>query len=395
MKELIRELSEKHFDEIVSIRRHIHANPELSYQEKNTSAFVAKFLSAWGIPFTENIGGYGIRAEIKGELPSSKSIALRGDMDALPIHEDNNLPFKSTVEGVMHACGHDVHTASLLGAAKILSETKTLWGGTITFVFQPAEEVLPGGALLMLKDGLFEYKKPDGIFGQHVFPELPAGKVGYRAGAYMASADELHVTITGKGGHGAKPDQCIDPILITSHLLIALQQVVSRWSNPQMPTVLSFGKIIGNGATNIIPNEVKLEGTFRTFSESWRTVAHEKIISLSKGLVEGMGGTIDFRIERGYPVVYNNPELTERAIEQAKDYLGEENVIALEMRTTAEDFAYYSQQMPGCFYRLGTSNEDGTLNAPVHNNKFAVNENALKIGMGLLAWHAIQELKLP
>jgi len=245
----------------------------------------------------------------------------------------------------------------------------------------------------MLKDGLFQDKTPDGIFGQHVFPELPAGKVGYRAGAYMASTDELYVTIKGKGGHGAKPDQCIDPILIASHLIIALQQVVSRWSNPQMPTVLSFGKIIGNGATNIIPNEVKLEGTFRTFSESWRTTAHEKIIALSKGLVEGMGGTIDFRIERGYPVVYNNPELTARAIAQAKEYLSEENVINLDMRTTAEDFAYYSQHMPGCFYRLGTSNEDGTLTAPVHNSKFAVNENALKTGMGLLAWHAIQELK--
>ena len=393
MKELIKELSEKYFDEIVSMRRYIHAHPELSYQEKNTSAFVAKRLSEWEIPYTENIGGFGIRAEIKGYLSSKKSIALRGDMDALPITEDNDLPFKSTVDGVMHACGHDVHTASLLGAAKILNETKEHWGGLVTLVFQPAEEVLPGGALLMMKDGLFRDDKPNGIFGQHVFPELPAGKVGYRAGAYMASTDELYVTIKGKGGHGAKPDQCIDPILIASHLLIALQQVVSRWSNPQMPTVLSFGKIIGNGATNIIPNEVRMEGTFRTFSESWRTLAHEKIIALAKGLVEGMGGSIDFHIEKGYPVVYNNPELTERAIAQAKDYLGEDNVIDLDMRTTAEDFAYYSQQMPGCFYRLGTSNDDGTLTAPVHNSKFAVNENALKIGMGLLAWHAIQELK--
>ena len=214
MKKLIQELSEKHFEEIVSIRRHIHAHPELSYQEKNTSAFVAKHLAEWGIPFTENIGGYGIRAEITGELASSKTIALRGDMDALPILEDNDLPFKSSVNGVMHACGHDVHTSSLLGAAKILNETKSQWGGVVTLVFQPAEEVLPGGALLMMQDGLFQDKKPNGIFGQHVFPELPAGKVGYRSGAYMASTDELYVTIRGNGGHGAKPDQCIDPILI-------------------------------------------------------------------------------------------------------------------------------------------------------------------------------------
>jgi amidohydrolase len=281
-----------------------------------------------------------------------------------------------------------------LGAGLILQRLSSELKGKVQLVFQPGEEKLPGGAKLMLEAGIFQDRQPDAIFALHVFPQMQVGHLGFRSGMYMASTDELYFTVRGKGGHAAMPHQVKDPILAASAFVVALQQVTSRLAPPTFPTVLSVGKInsIG-GATNVIPDEVKLEGTFRTFSESWRTLAHEKIISLSKGLVEGMGGTIDFRIEKGYPVVYNNPELTERSISQAKEYLGEENVIDLDMRTTAEDFAYYSQVMPGCFYRLGTSNEDGTMTAPVHNSKFAINENALKTGMGLLAWHAIQELK--
>jgi amidohydrolase len=390
MVEKIQSFAKDYLEEIISIRRHIHAHPELSFHEKETAAFVIEKLNAWGISAQAGIGGHGICAFIEGKNPSSRLYALRADMDALPIEEKNDTVYKRKQPGVMHACGHDVHTASLLGAAKILNALKSEWEGTVQLIFQPGEEVLPGGASLMIKDGVFSQQTPVGIFGQHVFPELSAGKVGFRKGAYMASADEIYITITGKGGHGAKPDQVIDPVLISAHLLVALQQVVSRWANPQMPTVLSFGKIHANGATNIIPTEIKLEGTFRTFDETWRYEAHERMKKMATGLVEGMGASIDFRIEVGYPVVFNNPELTEKAIQLSKEFLGEANVVALDMRTTAEDFAYYSQLLPGCFYRLGTASDNGTLSFPVHHPQFDINENALLTGMGLMAWLAIK-----
>lgn len=386
----IQSLAQTLLPEITAIRRHIHAHPELSFQEKETALFVKTKLTEWGIAVQSDIAGHGLVAYIHGQEPDSRLIALRADMDALPIIEENDVVYKSTREGIMHACGHDAHTASLLGAAKILFELRNEWKGTIQLIFQPAEEVLPGGASLMIDAGIFKAKKPQAIFGQHVFPELPAGKVGFRPGPYMASTDELYVTVKGKGGHGAKPDKAIDPVLISAHLIVALQQVASRWTNPQMPTVLTFGKVQANGATNIIPNEVKLEGTFRTFSESWRKEAHVRMVQLAKGLVEGMGGEVDFRIEVGYPVVMNDEQLTHSAIEAAKEYLGEENVVPLDMRTTAEDFAYYSQQMPGCFYRLGTATPDGKKTAPVHNSRFDIDEQSLLTGMGLMAWLALK-----
>ena len=386
----IQSLAQTLLPEITAIRRHIHAHPELSFQEKETALFVKTKLTEWGIAVQSDIAGHGLVAYIHGQEPDSRLIALRADMDALPIIEENDVVYKSTREGIMHACGHDAHTASLLGAAKILFELRNEWKGTIQLIFQPAEEVLPGGASLMIDAGIFKAKKPQAIFGQHVFPELPAGKVGFRPGPYMASTDELYVTVKGKGGHGAKPDKAIDPVLISAQLIVALQQVASRWTNPQMPTVLTFGKVQANGATNIIPNEVKLEGTFRTFSESWRKEAHVRMVQLAKGLVEGMGGEVDFRIEVGYPVVMNDEQLTHSAIEAAIEYLGEENVVPLDMRTTAEDFAYYSQQMPGCFYRLGTATPDGKKTAPVHNSRFDIDEQSLLTGMGLMAWLALK-----
>jgi amidohydrolase len=288
----------------------------------------------------------------------------------------------------MHACGHDVHTTCLLGALKILHELRDQIDHPIQAIFQPAEEKLPGGASLMIRDGVFA-AMPAGITGQHVYPELPAGKVGFRPGPYMASTDELYVTITGRGGHGARPQGNIDPVLIASHLIVALQQVVARWNDPQMPTVLTFGKIIGNGATNITPDSVYLEGTFRTFDETWRRKAHERILNLAHGLVEGMGGKVDFKIDVGYPVVYNDEALTARSKAKAIEYLGAEHVIDLPMRTTAEDFAYYSQLMPGCFYRLGTASPDGSNTAALHNARFNVDESAIATGAGLMAWLAI------
>jgi amidohydrolase len=389
--EQIRLLAETHFADVLAMRRHLHMHPELSYQEVETSSFVAAQLQRLGLEVQTGIGGHGLTAFIRGNNPESRLVALRADMDALPIVEQNDVDYKSKREGVMHACGHDVHTSSLLGAAIILNELRDQFEGTIQLVFQPAEEVLPGGASLMLKDGVFAKRKPQAIFGQHVYPELPAGKIGLKPGVYMASTDELYVTVKGRGGHGAKPDRNIDPVLIASHLIVALQQVVSRWSSPAMPSVLSFGKVIANGATNIIPNEVKLEGTFRTFDERWRKEAHERMIALAEGLVKGMGGEVDFRIEVGYPVLKNDESLTMRARELAIEYLGSENVIDLDVRMTAEDFAYYGHEMPGCFYRLGTASPvDESKSFSVHHPRFDIDEEALKTGMGLMAWLAIQ-----
>jgi len=389
--EQIRLLAEAHYTDVLAMRRHLHMHPELSYQEVETSSFVAAQLQRLGLEVQTGIGGHGLTAFIRGNNPESRLVALRADMDALPIVEQNDVEYKSKREGLMHACGHDVHTSSLLGAAIILNELRDQFEGTIQLVFQPAEEVLPGGASLMLKDGVFAKRKPQAIFGQHVYPELPAGKIGLKPGVYMASADELYVTVKGRGGHGAKPDRNIDPVLIASHLIIALQQVVSRWANPSMPSVLSFGKVVANGATNIIPSEVKLEGTFRTFDERWRKEAHSRMIALAEGLVKGMGGEVDFRIDVGYPVLKNDESLTTRARELAVEYLGSENVVDLDVRMTAEDFAYYGHQMPGCFYRLGTASpNDESKSYSVHHPRFDIDEEALKTGMGLMAWLAVQ-----
>jgi len=391
MKEQIQQLAKQYAQEFIEIRRHIHAHPELSFQEVETAAFVRKKLDSWGIEYTAQVGGEGVVAIVKGNNPSSRSVALRGDMDALPIEEKTGVEYQSKNIGIMHACGHDVHTTCLLGAAKILNELKDHWNGTLTLVFQPAEEKLPGGASIMLKDGLFSKEKPEKILAQHVFPELPVGKVGITPGAYMASSDELYITVKGKGGHGAKPDHTVDPVLIASHLIIALQQVVSRWSNPITPSVLTIGKVIANGATNVIPSEVTMEGTFRTFDENWRSDAHQRMIALAKGLVEGMGGTVEFRVERGYPVVYNDPEVTAVSRKIAEDYLGKDNVVTLERKATAEDFAYFSQVVPGCFYRLGTASENGDNGFSVHHPQFNIDEKAIELGMGMMAYMAIFE----
>jgi amidohydrolase len=390
MKEKIKTLAKKYLNDVIATRRHLHAHPELSYKEFNTSQYVQDKLTEYGIPFQAGVAGTGITAFIEGKNPKSKLVALRADMDALPIVEQNNVPYKSKNEGVMHACGHDVHTSSLLGAARILNELKTEWEGTVQLIFQPAEEVLPGGASLMIKEGVFAKKLPNSIYGQHVYPELPAGKIGLKPGRYMASTDELYVTVKGKGGHGAKPNRNIDPVLITSHLIVALQQVVSRWANPAMPSVLSFGKVIANGATNIIPNEVKLEGTFRTFDEQWRKEAHVRMTDLATNLVKSMGGEVDFKIEVGYPVLHNDEKLTAEAKQKAIDFLGAENVEDLELRMTAEDFAYYCHHMPACFYRLGTASpNDDSKSFSVHHPQFDIDENALEVGMGLMAWMAV------
>jgi amidohydrolase len=391
IKEKIQKLASETFDQVVGFRRHIHANPELSFKEFQTSAYIQEQLKAWGIPFS-SLANTGVVGIIQGELPSDRVIALRADMDALPILEANDKPYVSKNPGVMHACGHDVHSSSLLGTANILNQLKAEFGGTIKLIFQPAEEVLPGGASIMIKEGVLENPATQHIVGQHVMPLIDSGKVGFRSGIYMASTDELYVTVYGKGGHGAQPHQNIDPVLITAHILVALQQIVSRNADPRLPTVLSFGKVNANGATNIIPNEVKLEGTFRTLNEDWRREALVLMKKMAEGIAESMGGRCEFNIMNGYPFLINEEKLTANARAFAEEYLGKENVIDLDIWMAAEDFAYYSQVTDACFYRLGTGNAAKDTQHSVHTPNFDVDEDALRSSTGLMAYIALKQL---
>lgn len=396
MKEKIKSLSEKYFNEVVALRRHLHANPELSFEEYNTSAFVCSKLDEWGIPYKKGIVKTGIVALIEGKNSKKKTIALRADLDALPIKEESNKEYISKNIGVMHACGHDVHTSSLLGAAKILNELKNEFEGTVKLIFQPGEEKLPGGASLMINAGVLENPEPGNIFAQHVFPSMETGKVGFRPGMYMASTDEIYITVKGKGGHAAMPANYVNPLLIASKLLVALQAEFMDEKTrtiPNIPTVLAFGKITGMGATNVIPDEVKIEGTFRTMDEKWREEAHEKMKDIAAKVFTENGGSGEFNIMKGYPFLVNNEELTNRAIANAKEFLGEENVELLDLRMTAEDFAFYSQYIPACFYRLGTGNKELKITSGVHTSTFDIDEEALKTGMGLMAWLTLCELE--
>lgn len=387
----IKKTAQEILADVITNRRHLHANPELSFEEYNTSAFVKAELNKLGIPH-QDIAGTGVVGILKGTKPSDKVIALRADMDALPITEANEVDYKSKNVGVMHACGHDVHTSSLLGTARILSQLKDDFGGTIKLMFQPGEERLPGGANLMIKEGVLENPKPSAVMGQHVMPLIEAGKIGIRQGKYMASTDELYVTIKGKGGHGAQPQQNIDPVVIMAHIITALQSIVSRSADPRSPSVLSFGKVIANGATNVIPNEVYMEGTFRTLNEKWRSEAHVKMKKMAESIAEGMGGSCDFEIRKGYPFLVNEEKLTARVKEAAIDYLGEENVVDIDIWMAAEDFAYFSQASDACFYRLGTRSEARGITSSVHTPTFDIEESSLGLSTGLMAYMAVKEL---
>lgn len=385
MHSTIKALAKKYAPEFIEIRHHLHAHPELSYQEYETSKFVQNKLKEFGIPF-EVKATTGVVGLIKGKNPDKRIIALRADMDALPIKEENDVPYKSKNEGVMHACGHDVHTTCLLGAAKILQELKNEWEGTVKLIFQPGEEKNPGGAYLMIKDGVLENPKPQGILALHVHTMMDTGKLSFRGGQVMASADEIYITVKGKGGHAASPHLTVDPILISSHLIIALQQLISRNNNPFNPSVLSITSFNGGNTTNVIPNEVKMMGTFRAMDETWRFKAHDLIKKLCTDLVSSMGGTVDLHIDVGYPSVLNNEQLTATAMKKASEYLGADNVSETELRMGAEDFGYYAQQIPACFYRLGTMNAAKGITAGVHTPVFNIDENAIEVGMGMMAW---------
>ncbi|MEZ5036833.1 MAG: M20 family metallopeptidase [Chitinophagales bacterium] len=378
--------------QLIEIRRHLHTHPELSFEEKETAKFIATQLDKLGITYQKDIGGHGIVGLIKGNNPDQQTIALRADIDALPIHEKNKVSYCSVNEGKMHACGHDVHTTCLIGALKILNEIKDNFEGQIKFIFQPAEEKLPGGASILIQEGVLENPKVEKIFGEHVLPQLETGKVAFRSGISMASCDEIFITIKGNGGHGAVPNLAVDTVLIASHIVIALQQIVSRNANPIMPSVLTIGKFIANGATNVIPEEVKMEGTFRTFDEKWRADAKIKIVQIATSIAESMGAEIEIDIAHGYPFLKNDEEITQKAIANAKLYLGEQNVEELPIRMTAEDFSYYTQVVPACFYRLGTGNIEKGITSSIHTPTFDVDENCLEIGAGLMAWLAFSEL---
>jgi hippurate hydrolase len=361
----------------------LHANPELSYKEFNTSKFIQDHLQSLGIPF-KVMAETGVVALIEGKK-SNRVIALRADIDALPIQEANNVAYASKVPGVMHACGHDVHTTILLGAARILNETKAHWEGTVKLIFQPGEEKNPGGASILIKEGVLENPAPTAIIGLHVHPILETGKLSFKSGKAMASADEIYITVKGKGGHAATPHLTADTVLAASELVVALQKVVSRDKDPLSPSVLSICAINGGFTTNVIPSEVKLMGTFRAMDETWRFNAHKRMKEIADGIATSSGAEIDFKIDVGYPTVYNDPVITEKAKSIAASSMGNSNIEEGELRMGAEDFGYYSQKIAGCFFRLGTGNKQKNITSGVHTPTFDIDEDAIEIGMRMMA----------
>ncbi len=392
-KQQIKDLSDEILDEVITFRRFLHQHPELSFQEENTSAYVAGKLKDWDIPYKENVGGYGVVGIIEGNDVNGKTIALRADMDALPIQEENDVDYASCNPGVMHACGHDVHTASLLGTAYVLNKLKNRFPGRIKLIFQPAEERLPGGASLMIKAGVLQNPEPQVILGQHVHPPLEVGKVGFRPGQYMASSDELFLTVKGKGGHGAMPHNGVDTTLVAAHIIVAMQQIISRRSDATIPSVLTLGKIYSDGgSTNIIPGTVHIEGTFRAMDEKWRYHAHELIRDTAIYTARALGASVDVDIRVGYPFLYNDPETTHNMRSRAVSFLGEDQVVDLPIRMTAEDFSYYSHEIKACFYRLGISDPDSSIPRQLHTPTFDVDERCLRTSVGLMTYLAIAEL---
>lgn len=387
MKNKIQDLSRQLFDETVQTRRHLHRYPELSFKEFATTDYLTQKIEALGLPVFSQFSETGLLTKIEKGNAGKRSILLRSDMDALPIVEKNHIDYCSENNGVMHACGHDVHMASLLSAIKILLQQD--FNGTIWCLFQPAEEKLPGGAKQMIDNGLLDFVKPDFVIAQHTLPNLEAGKIGVHAGYYMASTDEFYLTIKGKGGHAALPHEITDTVLLTSELIVKLQKIVSHFVPASIPTVLSFGKIVANGTTNVIPSEVKIEGTFRTMSEEWRIKTHDKITNIIDLTTQEFGADYDLEIRHGYPVLYNNPDAVAQFKEHAQHYLDAKNVLDLDIRMTAEDFAYFSQEVPSILYRIGTGNKDKGITHPLHSDAFNIDESVLEFSPGLMAFAAI------
>jgi amidohydrolase len=380
-------------EEITLIRRHLHSHPELSFEEENTAKYISKVLNSWGINHQTKIGGFGIVGIIEGKNPSSKIIALRADMDALPIVEENKIEYRSLTFGKMHACGHDVHMTCLLGALKILNQIKNEFEGSIKFIFQPAEEVLPGGAFKMIEEGVLENPKPELIIAQHVFPEYEVGTVGFKSGIYMASSDEVNLKICGKGGHSAIPATYDNTVLAASQILVELDRINQQEKPKNIPSVLAFGKFIANGAYNVIPSEVNISGTFRTFSEKWRNRVYEILNDVSFRISKKHNCICEVNITKGYPVLVNNESVTEKSKLAAQQYLGVENVKELNIRTTVEDFARFAEIIPACFYRLGVANTKKGLKSNLHTSTFNIDEESLEIGTGLMVWIVLHHLE--
>ncbi|MEQ8908280.1 MAG: M20 family metallopeptidase [Vicingaceae bacterium] len=387
----IKQLAEQYFEEVLEIREHLHQHPELSFEEFETSKYLKSKLNEWGISIDAEWVKTGFSVVLEGK-EAGPTIALRADLDALPIQEQNETPYRSKNQGKMHACGHDVHAACLMGVIKILNNCRNQWNGKVVCFFQAGEEKLPGGASLMIKEGIIEKYQPDTILAQHVYPEFEVGNVGFRKGMYMASADEIYLTVKGKGGHAALPHNNVDTIVMASSLIVNLQQLSSRIAPPTIPTVLSFGKIEGLGATNVIPDEVKIEGTLRTMNEEWRSIYHKKIATICKSTTKSMGGSCDVDIRKGYPFLVNDDNATALSQQAAIEYLGTDKVHELDLRMTAEDFAYFSQHAKVCFYRLGVGNQAKGIKHSVHHPRFDIDPNALKVGSGLMAQIALHHL---
>ncbi len=388
----IKNLARKYQKENIRIRRHLHMYPELSFQEWKTSEFITGELSAMNIPFQSGIAKTGIIGTIEGNNPESSVVALRAEMDALPISEANTVSYRSKNDGVMHACGHDAHLSSLLGSARILQEIRKEFNGTVLLVFQPGEELAPGGAKRMLDEGALKHPQPQAIIAQHVSPELETGKIGFRSGLYMASSDELYITIRGKGGHAAFPEETTDSVLTASKIIVALKELIDGKRTAGVPTILSFGKFLAHGATNVVPGEVIIEGTFRTFSEEWRKEAHHLMRERAEELARKEGTLCEFRMASGYPVLENDPQVTAEARESASHYAGKDNIVNLDIKMSSEDFAYFARSFPATLYRIGIKKPGMKVAPALHSPTFDIDESVLELASGTMAWIALSNL---
>jgi len=388
MREKILNLADQYYEEILEFRRHLHKYPELSFQEFKTSEFIERNLASAGIPYQRGFVKTGIVGRIEGINPGKMIVALRADMDALPIQEKNDIGYKSKNEGIMHACGHDIHMSSVMGAAKILNRLKSQMEGTVLLVFQPGEELLPGGAIQMIREEAFKDSIPDAFFALHVEPDLPVGVLGFKEGKYMAANDEIYLRVIGSGGHAAIPGKINNPLLIASNILLSLEKFIKKNSTGNQNNILSFGKMIANGATNVVPDSVSIEGTFRTLDEEWRQIARDAIKAVAENTARKMGGKCEVEIKTGYPVLINNPDLTVKAKARAGELIGIENIVDLDLKLTSEDFAYYSQNFPSCFFRLGVGNPGKKPTTRLHTSGFLAREESIKTGMATLSWLA-------